>query len=466
MDYPTSNINNNGNKDSDDFKSNGIILNLSEELKSANIVSEIKYLPKQSQLKITFSNVYDNEKLFIPTDFKNWYKWAEKLESKIKMRMPKLNNRHRVLIENTLHENFDLLLEHNDANSYDTQRNTLEEQRQQGVKKIHLRKYILDGHLYESVIVDKSPKFLTIHTIENSTNNDNDAGSSNEKPDNNNNIQFKLIDKIEVPNYEFYHVDSLITHNPISYSFESEDELKKYIELAKKQTFGSLFQLILDQKKDYVNNEEHVLIILAADILYSYFKEKFGATHYNIFIGENGSGKNSALLFFKMLGYRVFYVTAASAANYYTFLGEIQEGQGTNAEDEADDIGYNKDKQIILKTGYAKGGNVPKVEFSKNGGSRSQASFLTFCHKWLTMEELPDEKRIRGVLDRSFIFKFIIGDVKYNIKDILEDENSEQYKQFVHIRKLLFVFKLLQQDTVFQNIKLNIKNRNSELTVM
>ena len=204
-------------------------------------------------------------------------------------------------------------------------------------------------------------------------------------------------------------------------------------------------------------------MILAADTLYSYFQEKFGATHYNIFIGENGSGKNSALLFFKMLGYRVFYITAASPANYYTFLGEIQEGQGTIAEDEADDIGYNKDKQKILKTGYARGGNVPKVEFSKNGG-RNQVSFLTFCHKWLAMEELPDEKRIRGVLDRSFIFKFMIGDVKHNIKGIIEDEKSEQYKQLVHLRKLLFVFKLVQQDTIFHNIKLNIKNRNAELT--
>ena len=209
--------------------------------------------------------------------------------------------------------------------------------------------------------------------------------------------------------------------------------------------------------------EEHVLVILAADILYSYFQEKFGATHYNIFVGENGSGKNSALLVFKMLGYRVFYVTAASPANYYTFLGEIQEGQGTIAEDEADDIGYNKDKQRILKTGYASGGNVPKVEFSKNG-SRNQASFLTYCHKWLTMEELPDEKRIRGVLDRSFIFKFIMGNVKYNIKKIIKDENSKRHKQLVNLRKLLFVFKLIQQDIVFQDIKLNIKNRNAELT--
>jgi hypothetical protein len=288
----------------------------------------------------------------------------------------------------------------------------------------------------------------------------NNSNESDNKPDD---ISFKLYDKIDIPGYTFFPNDTIVTRNPIPYSFESEDELKKYIELAKNETFDTLFEKILMQIKDYVNIEEHILVILAADILYGYFQEKFGATHYNIFIGENGSGKNSALLFFKMLGYRVFYVTAASPANYYTFLGDIQEGQGTIAEDEADDIGYNIDKQRILKTGYASDGSVPKVAFSKNG-SRNQASYLTFCHKWLAMEELPDEKRIRGVLDRSFIFKFIVGDVKYNIKEILKDKNSNQYKQLVHLRKLLFAFKMRQQDTVFPNIKINIKNRNAELT--
>ena len=54
-------------------------------------------------------------------------------------------------------------------NSNDIQKSNREEEGQEGVKKIHLRKYFLDGHLYESVIVDKNPKFLTIFTIENST---------------------------------------------------------------------------------------------------------------------------------------------------------------------------------------------------------------------------------------------------------------------------------------------------------
>lgn len=160
----------------------------------------------------------------------------------------------------------------------------------------------------------------------------------------------------------------------------------------------------------------------------------------------------------------IFYVTSASAANYYTFLGEIQEGQGTIAEDEADGISKDVEKQKILKTGYARDGCVPKIEFQQSG-SRIQIMWNTFCHKWLTMEELLDEKEIRGVIDRSLIFKCMVGDVKYNIKDILKDEDSPQYKELVHLRKLLFVFKLLHQHVVFPDLKLNIKNRNAELTL-
>ena len=189
-------------------------------------------------------------------------------------------------------------------------------------------------------------------------------------------------------NYEFYPADSLVTHNPIPYSFESEEELKKYIELAKKETFDSLFQLDSRANKKLCQHRRTCSSNLQQILLYSYFQEKVWCNSLQYIHWRKWFGKNSALLFFKMLGYRVFYVTAASAANYYTFLGEIQEGQGTIAEDEADDIGYNKDKQRILKTGYASGGNVPKVEFSKKGSTRSQVSYLTFCHKWLAMEEL------------------------------------------------------------------------------
>lgn len=460
-----SSIDNNTNKDSGNSKDKEIVLlYLSENLQKENIVSEIKYMLAQKSLKIIFSKDYNNIVLDIPGNVKNWYAWTAKIEEKIKKDIPNLNEKQRMLIENTLKNNIDLILDvvEDHAKKLRKSNNQKENGEKEEVKKIYLKKYILKGKLYESILLNNVPKFITLNTTSSSSSENNNNEESTSK--HNNNIQFELFDKIDIPSYALYPTDTPLTRNPIPYSFESEDEIKKYIELAKNETFDTLFEKILIQIRDYVNTEEHVLVVLAADILYSYFQEKFGTTHYNIFIGDNGSGKNSVLLFFKMLGYRVFYVTAASAANYYTFLGEIQEGQGTIAEDEADDIGYNKDKQKILKTGYARDGNVPKIEFTNNG-SRNQASYLTFCYKWLAMEELPDEKEIKGVIDRSFIYKCIVGDVKYNIKDILKDEDSIQHKDLVHIRKLLFVFKLINQNATFSNIKLNIKNRNAELTL-
>ena len=59
-------------------------------------------------------------------------------------------------------------------------------------------------------------------------------------------------------------------------------------------------------------------------------------------------------------------------------MGDIEECQGTIAEDEAEDIGYNKDKQKILKNGYSSGGNVPKVDLTYG---RAQGSFLVYSMK-------------------------------------------------------------------------------------
>jgi hypothetical protein len=168
-------------------------------------------------------------------------------------------------------------------------------------------------------------------------------------------------------------------------------------------------------------------------------------------------------LVFRQLGYRVFYITSASAPNYFTFLGDLQEGQGTIAEDEADNIGRSIDKKNILKTGYCSGGAVPKVGFTNNG-SRFQTSYLTFSHKWLAMEELPDEKNNRGTFDRSFIHFFIKGEVKYNIKEILKDKDSELYKDLTQLRKYLFAFKLLNFNTKFLPISTNLTARDAELT--
>jgi hypothetical protein len=320
-----------------------------------------------------------------------------------------------------------------------------EEKEPRPKQKGFIRKYTGNGTLplHEAIVINEQSSFLLLG----------------------NNYRPQYIPKIEISNKLLYPADTLDTQNPLPYIFNSTAELESYLELAKKESFESLHTKVKSTIIRYVNTEEHYIVILAADIIYSYFQDKFGTTHYNIFVGDNGSGKNSALLVFKFLGYRVFYITAASAPNYFTFLGEIEECQGTTAEDEAEDIGYDREKQKILKTGYCSGGTVPKVDLS-NG--RTQGAYLTYCHKWFAMESQPDYKKIKGIIDRSLVYNFVVGNVSYNIKDVIRSSGDQKYKhlyeELVHVRKLLFAFRLIHFNDCIPDIDLNIVHRNAELT--
>lgn len=405
---------------------------ISEELKP--IVSEFGY-DKKGLIKITFTEIYQNIPLYCLFNINNnLQKSFAEFEERLKSKVDNLSPSHYNLIENDFINNLEKI---DDATNNEKQR---DDTNQRNNKTIYQRKYEYNLILYEAVIVERLPKFVFYN-----------SGT------------FKLIDKIEVADYTIEPADTIISSNPIPYSFESEQELAEYTELAKEESFDSIFEKILSQFKDYVNIEEHNQVILSASILYSCFQDKFGTTHYNILVGENGSGKNSALLVFRTLGYRPLYVTAASAANYYTFLGQIQEGQGTIIEDEADNICNSPDKKNMLKTGYSTGGTVPKVGFTKNG-KRFQEFYLTFCHKWFAMEELPQDKNNRGVFDRSFIHFFMKGEVKYNIKEVLKDKDSKLYRNLIHLRKLLFAFKLINYHRKFLTVKTNLKDRDAELT--
>lgn len=400
------------------------------------ILNTFEYITDDKLFKLQFSKTYSSKLIFSPFNIRELVKSLSGLERKVKSIVTGITKQQYNLIETCIYQELDKLKQEDKNNpGSNNDKITIEKVQQ-------VRKFKLGDKTFESIMIDNEPYFVT--------------------PSDEDDI-YTLEKQIEVSGNTFLPADNITTINPLSYSFESEDELKHYLEKAKQETFDTLFTQVLTEFKRYVNVDEHVSTILSADIIYSYFQDRFGTTHYNIFIGENGSGKNSALLVFKYLGYRVFYVTAASAANYYTFLGDIQEGQGTIAEDEADDIGEDKAKQRMLKTGYASGGTVPKIEFSRNG-NRSQKPYLTFCHKWLAMEEIPDERKIRGVLDRSFIFKFLAGEVEHNIKDVEQAENSELYERIIDLRKTLFAFKFLHQSDKFEDVHINIKNRNAELT--
>jgi hypothetical protein len=262
----------------------------------------------------------------------------------------------------------------------------------------------------------------------------------------------------------FFPNGTIDTLTPLPYVFISEEEFLKYLNLALVETYDSLYLKVDSTYRKYVNVEEYYYPILTGDTIWTHFQDRFPYTHYLIFTGDNGSGKNSALLVFRYLGYRVFYVLSANAANYYTAYGNQEECQVTFAEDEADDIGENKDKRDLLKAGYSSGGTIPRIELE---GGRSQDNWLVYGHKWLAMEELKEDAKTKGIMHRSIIMKFLVGDVAYNIKDVLRSGDDLEYQslhnELIQLRKLLFCFRLIHWNDPIPQIRLNVKGRTAEL---
>ena len=279
--------------------------------------------------------------------------------------------------------------------------------------------------------------------------------------------EFELLDSVEDGSEIFIPKGRNNTTSPLSYVFTNEEELAYYLNQAKSETFDSLLTRVDTIQRKFLNVEGQYHTIMASDIIWSYFQDRFPYTHYLIFVGDNGSGKNSALLLFKFLGYRVFYVVSTSAANYFTVMGNREEGQVTTAEDEVEDIGdaHNYEKRNIFKSGYCSGASIPKTELE---GGRSQDNWLIYCLKWLAMEELKEDKYTKGILHRSFKLKMLAGDVDYNIKDVIRFADDPKYKkledEIFDLRKRLFCFRLLHHKDPIPFIELNVKGRTAELT--
>ena len=314
-------------------------------------------------------------------------------------------------------------------------------------KKIAINKYSGNGRLslHESVVIADVSKFVTLK--------------------NTGKIYFTFSDTIETSTDILIPKGTIDTQTPLPYIFSSENEFSTYLRLAISENLDSLYSKVELVIKKYVNVEEHYYPLLAGDIIWTYFQDKFPYTHYLIFTGDNGSGKNSALLVFRLLGYRVFYVVSASAANYYTAMGSKEEGQVTIAEDEAEDIGENTDKRNILKAGYCSGASVPKIELE---GGRSQDNWLVYGHRWLALEEFIEDRNTKGIADRSFKLAFVTGDVDYNIKDVIRTAGDPEYQplldELIDLRKRLFCYRLLHYKDPILNVKLNVKGRSAELT--
>lgn len=303
-----------------------------------------------------------------------------------------------------------------------------------------IQKYRIKGQLYEAVLVGGAPFLLNIK-----------AGEP------------ILTDKIETAGMLLF-PPNLSEYISKEYEFASLDEIREYIKKAQQESLDRLYQRLKGICKKYIDADDTTLTICAADIIFTYFQDNIGQTHYLVFVGDNGTGKTNILLVFQNTGYRAYHGTSLTPANIYTFYGGVQEGQGILLEDEADNIELDLDKIRICKVGYINGNKVSRIDLSRG---RRQDSYHTFGFKAFCAERLPDKDKAKGFLERAFVIKCKAGQPQYDISEVINPAGDESHQrlldELIDIRKVLLMFRMVNHDQRLPDIKLSIRNREKQL---
>jgi hypothetical protein len=297
------------------------------------------------------------------------------------------------------------------------------------------------GDLYESVIAGGIPTFLRYDK------------------ENNKIVPYQLIEEetriLRPPSLEEY------PYSP--YEFDGLEELDEYLEYARKQSIDSLFKLALDFIKLYNDQDEHKQILLAADIVLSYFQDKFGTTHYLGIVGDNNSGKSSIGNTFEVLAYRAVNMTSPTAPNIFRMLGMIEPGQCVLILDEADRIDESVDMMNILKSGNDFTKRVQKT----NTNTWKQEYFYTYCLKVIIGEKSPSRLKAKGLLDRMLVSTVYPGNPELDIKEIINPQGdpnrTREYNRLIAFRKLMLIYRLIHFKDPIPDIDINVQRRNKEL---
>jgi hypothetical protein len=272
------------------------------------------------------------------------------------------------------------------------------------------------------------------------------------------------IDKVEEinrvivpPAYEEY------PYEP--YEFANLEEISTYLKRAKVTSIDDLFSIAKSIVRKYNDQDAHKLDLLAADIIWSYFQDRFSTTHYVAIVGGNGSGKTTMGDTFAAEAYRTVSMTDPSAANIFRVLGQIEYGQCTIFMDEAEKIDKSPDLMSILKTGYQFNGKVAKINMNLN---ETQQWFYPYCLKYYVAERLPNQSDAKGVLDRTFSYTAYKGKPEHDIKEILNPAGNERRQklldELVDFRKLMLLYRLIHFQDPVPDIDIEgLEGRDKEL---
>lgn len=219
------------------------------------------------------------------------------------------------------------------------------------------------GELHEAALVNNLPSFIKY---------------------NNTTEKIELVEKVE-ENSRILRPPEREEYPYTPYAFESRKELESFIQKANHMTLDDLYKFSKGIFLSYVDQDQHIIILLAADSIWTYFQDLFPTTHYLECVGDNDVGKSSIGYTFEYTGYRVIKGIAISGANYYRVLDTDEPGQCVIIEDEGDSISEDLDKVRTLKSGYEYNGKVPQINM--NSKNQDQKWFKTYCYKMILAEK-------------------------------------------------------------------------------
>ena len=300
--------------------------------------------------------------------------------------------------------------------------------------------------LYEAIIVQGSPCFVTFNLVKN-------------EPRFIPNIE-ETTRIIRPPSAEEY------PYTP--YEFTDGAELNEYFSRAKDISKDELYATAKAQFQKYVDQDKNIIVMLAADSIFTYFQDVFPATHYSECVGGNDVGKSSIGYTFAYTAYRVVRGTSISGANYTRILGSIEAGQCVIIEDEGDMISEDPIKVGILKAGYEYDMRVPKTNM--NTKNQETNWFFPYCYKMILAEKSLNVWKAKGLVDRTFTYQCRPGKVKYSIKKVVSQtinkspELEALYNELLDFRKLMLCYRLIHYSDDLPRIKVSLFNRDEELS--
>jgi len=286
-----------------------------------------------------------------------------------------------------------------------------------------------DDHFVESIYMDGTPHFLA-----------------------NVNGEIKFSERFEIDGLIIEPIRKQDSpYKPYEFTKSELDELIN--NPPSKESLLERIEPVIDKYIDTTKNNKTIILV---DTLLTYFQDHVNTVHFLYIVGDTESGKSTIGHLMKELGYRVQYQTDLNYAGIYNFYGTKEEACGTIIEDEAQDLGLNKDKIRLYKNSYTRGSKQAIVVGKDTANSKHQEYYATFGFKVFIGEQIPNDK---GFRERLVILRMNTGFPESNIKR----PTLEEKKELESLRKDLLFYKVYNIREQLPQVETELVNRDEEL---